>query len=460
MIESAAFLVIFICAPAIWLILLWSTGVNLLTISLPSFTILYVLVYQYVGFPILFFGLDDYRAQTINDKSVIWEMFVWTNVTASLLVIGVVVARKHLGPLHRGAQYNSFHHVLKPATKIELLAVLSIFALALASLGLYLSKVGLNSIALFVALGQVDSDLSLESLRSQMGTTFQGSYHWYRLFMRDFLSLSSVALFAIWLQKTSRIRYFLLFSLSFIVASFSSLMAAQKAPFAWYLVSLFVMYSIVKGSGRLYFKQSLLLLIAGSLMVGVMYVVFMNSPSLFSGINSGFSRLTTGQMAGLYHYLIIFPDNVGYLHGRSFPNPGGIFPFKPYALTVEVMNIVRPELRSQGVVGTMPTFFWGEMYANFGYWGILLPPFFIGYLIYALNVLIFRLHMSPFVMSVYVWLLLDLRNLAETGLSRFILYIPGAIVVTLLIVVLAIDGKGAIRYRRQRLNASELAVSG
>lgn len=156
-------------------------------------------------------------------------------------------------------------------------------------------------------------------------------------------------------------------------------------------------------------------------------------------------------MGGLYHYLIIFPDQVDYLFGRSFPNPGGIFPWEPYRLTVEVMNIVNPRLAELGIVGSMPTFFWGEMYANFGYLGILIPPFFVGYVVYAINVLIFRLPMSPLTLAIFVWALLHIKNISGTGLSGYIINISGLIMASFTLIALGLIGRGVIKFRKRRV---------
>lgn len=177
----------------------------------------------------------------------------------------------------------------------------------------------------------------------------------------------------------------------------------------------------------------------------------MGSPTIWAGIQNGFSRITMGQMGGLYHYLIIFPDQVDYLFGRSFPNPGGIFPWEPYRLTVEVMNIVNPRLAELGIVGSMPTFFWGEMYANFGYLGILIPPFFVGYVVYAINVLIFRLPMSPLTLAIFVWALLHIKNISGTGLSGYIINISGLIMASFTLIALGLIGRGVIKFRKRRV---------
>ena len=61
-----------------------------------------------------------------------------------------------------------------------------------------------------------------------------------------------------------------------------------------------------------------------------MYVYFMGSLDVWTGVQSGFSRITTGQMSGLYHYLIIFPDRL-IIYKEAFPNPSGIFHGSPIA---------------------------------------------------------------------------------------------------------------------------------
>ncbi len=56
----------------------------------------------------------------------------------------------------------------------------------------------------------------------------------------------------------------------------------------------------------------------------------------------------------------------------------GILPFEPFRMTVEVMNWVNPN--SNGVVGSMPTVFWAEAYANFGIIGVCIVPFLLALL--------------------------------------------------------------------------------
>ena len=136
---------------------------------------------------------------------------------------------------------------------------------------------------------------------------------------------------------------------------------------------------------------------------------------------------------------------------KFFSKSWQYFPWEPYRLTVEVMNIVYPELEAKGVVGSMPTFFWGEMYANFGSLGILVPPFFIGYVVYMINILIFCLPMSPVVLAVFLSVTMYIKNLSGTGLSAYLIDLYGSSLLVFTLLFLSISGRGIVRYRSSRI---------
>jgi hypothetical protein len=453
MIQASFFIAVLCIIPVLWAGLILKSQVRLLTISIPSALIWAIFISQYIGYPILFFHLNEYRANYIQDQSIIWQMFLWSSYSVFMILYGFVAARVRLGPLHLGAQFNSFHESLSPARSTELWILFAVFVFSLAVLCIYILQVGWSNLALLSATGFVETYTSSSALRSAMGNAFEGKYHWYRLFMRDFLSISSFGFFAQWLICRKNI-VFLVFFGSFAATAFSMLMATEKSPFLFYLISLLIVYLVVKRGGRLTLFTAVLCSTIGLVIVGLMYVYFMGTRNIWYGMASGISRITTGEMGPLYHYLTIFPDQVEYLLGRSFPNPQGIFPFEPYRLTVEVMNIVNPNQEKLGIIGSSPTIFWGEMYANFGYLGILVPPFFVGYVVYAINILIFRLPMSPLVLAIFVWSLMHIRNISSTGLSSYIIDITGLIMVIFTLIVMGIIGRGVIRFRRIRLQGS------
>jgi hypothetical protein len=449
--EEFFFLLFFILFLLIWSILLKYSGVKILTISIPSFLIISIFIFQYLGFPTLFFFLNENRASIVQDRAIIWKMFLWTSFSITLIIIGFIAARRSFGPLHLANQYNPFSNSITPISPLQRVMLLILFIISVLVLFVYLSKVGFNNIALLSAFGITDSQISTHAQRSSMGNAFEGKYHWYQLFMHHFLSIASVAFFGRWLMRKNFFS-FILFIISFLICTFSMLMATEKASMIWYLISLFLIYVIIKLQGQFQFKQLVTYSFFVIFITSLMYIYFMNAKTLWLGIESVFSRTFTGQVRALYHYLEIFPEQISFLWGRSFPNPGGFLPFEPFQLTKELSSIVNPSDELKGLVGSMPTIYWGEMYANFSYLGIIIPPFFIGYFLYWLNTIIFRLPMTPLVLSFFIWIILHYKNLAVTSLSSFLIDTTMVIMILVLILFVAIPNKFKIRYFKFRNN--------
>jgi hypothetical protein len=147
----------------------------------------------------------------------------------------------------------------------------------------------------------------------------------------------------------------------------------------------------------------------------------MGDADISAGIWSIFSRGLTGSLQPIYHYLEFFPKHQNWLYGITFPNPGGIFPFTPYNLTVEVMNFVQPEHYDSGIVGTMPAIYWGELFANFGYLGVFVLSPWVGFLLYLINWVVYRLDFDPLNSALFAWMLVHYKNLSLTSISMFII---------------------------------------
>lgn len=443
--ESFFFLFLFFSFSIFWFYLLKYTGVKILTISIPSFLIIAVFVFQYLGYPILFFFLDYNRAQFVQDRNVILTMFFITSYTITCIILGFILARKVFGPLHLQNQYNFADLVAVKDRQLSRFVMYIFFILSLLVLIIYISKIGFNNIASLSVLNLTENSNSLQVLRANMGNAFDGKYHWYRLFMRDFLSIASVAFFGFYLLR-NKLFYFLIFITSFFITCFSMTMATEKAPVLWYLISLFLIYVLIKENGRFKIKQLIITGFFGFILIGILYVNFMGSQDILTGMRNFFSRVLLGQIQGLYFYLEIFPEQIDFIWGKSFPNPGGLLPYEPFQLTKEVYGIVFPELSEKGIVGSMPTFFWGEMYVNFGYVGIIIPPLLIGFLLYGLNIFLYKLPMTPIFFSFYIWIILHYKTLAGSNLSGFIIDISMIIMLFVLILTISVSKNLKLKY--------------
>ena len=334
--NSFFFLFFFIFFLIIWFFLLKCSGVKILTISIPSFLIISIIVFQYLGYPILFYFLSDYRAQFVQDRSIMLTMFLVTCYTTTLIILGFVFAKKTFGPLHLKNQYNPFSGTIVPDRQLSRFILYLFFVLSILVLLIYIIKIGLGNIAVLSLLGENDTQIKL--LRSNMGNSFDGKYHWYRLFMRDFLSITSVSLFGFYLLR-KKLFYLLFFIISFFISCFSMVMATEKGPIIWYLISLFSIYILIKKNGIIEIKNLILLGFFVFLLLSFIYVNFMGSSDMLTGFKNSIYRITTGQIQPLYHYLEIFPKHMDFFWGRSFPNPGGLMPYDTVSVTKMFLHL-------------------------------------------------------------------------------------------------------------------------
>ncbi|PNW37197.1 UNVERIFIED_CONTAM: hypothetical protein BEN50_16205 [Euhalothece sp. KZN 001] len=270
--------------------------------------------------------------------------------------------------------------------------------------------------------------------------------------MLDVLFWATFVTFANSLLTPNNAKQNILFYSIFLITAFSAAASTQKAPIINLILGLFIVYTVIKKRG-FYPLKKVLTLVTGILsLLVLMYIRFMGSRDVLSAILSIGSRVFTGQITPAYWYVEMFPAYENFLWGRSFPNPGGILPFENYRLTVEVMQFKYPELVDLGIVGSAPTVFWGELYANFGWFSLLLIPFIVGFLLYFVSELVNKLEDTPLKVGLLVFLGLHYSDLAATGLSGFIIdfYLICMILIFILFSVLSNNVK--LRLKKSHVN--------
>jgi hypothetical protein len=257
-------------------------SINLSKLSIPGILTLSILIFQYFGYPILFFNLDKNRADLINDNTILIEAFFWSSLTITLLILGFIIARKKFGPAHYKNEFSKMKSSVSENILIHIIFLLGLFVLLN-----YINKIGFSNIALFAVLDITETGKKASYLRSEMGNNFSGKYHWYSLFMRDFIHLSSLAFFARYISLKSMLSL-ATFIISFLVTSFSMTTSIEKGPFMWYLVSLFMVYILIKNQGYFSLKKMLIVLPFFLLIIGFIYVQFMGASDFYIGFKSAF----------------------------------------------------------------------------------------------------------------------------------------------------------------------------
>lgn len=393
------------------LVLAKFSGFSVFKVTVAHLFIIKSLVMSYFGYPFLYYQFYGYRVRSgIVDKDII-------TISAVAALFAIII------PLFVLYLLNSIVRVNKPRydvfyskqTKRKLLDFSAFYwvvalSVVVVVLVVYLTKV--PSIALFESFTGGDVRLS----RSLMTNDFPGKYHWYSLFFHDISWLISLVFISKALMPSS-IGLKLFSIVSVMVTAFALIMTSQKAPVAWFLLSLVFLYLLVKKEGRLGLGGSILALLLILMVLIPGYFYFMGLDSITSSLYSISSRALTGQLSVAYNYQLIFPDQVSYLLGASFPNPRSIFPFEHYRLTVEVMDIINPGLRVSGVVGSQPMMYWGEAYANFGWWGVPIVGFYVGTFIYILVFLLRGVRDPDIKAAMTIWVGVNIADFANSGFS-------------------------------------------
>ena len=417
--------------PLVWHFFMKAIGLSSLRPTLPSYIVLCMYAFQYIGLPILYFGWDAFRFEAgVVDQSRIMQVWIFTSLSITSLIIGFAAARLSLGQL---SHFSPSRFSLAALRHKQYRATVFFGLGAVAVLWMYLDQIGFSNVALFSVIGG-NEGANLTLFRSKMGNDFGGGYHWYSAFMRDAFQFVWLVLFVDCLFEATRWKKFFLVLFGMPLA-FSLLMATEKAPIAVFLLGVMLSVAWAKLGGRLSLRILLTFGMAVTLALAMSYIFFMGDSDFLAAIWSIISRGFAGSIHPAYFYLELFPSHLDWLQGLSFPNPGGVLPFVPYELTVEVMNWMNPEDAANGIVGSAPTVYWGEIYANFGPFAVPLAGIVLGYWLYALNILVFRYFSGPVGIALLAWLMIHYQTLAVTSFSVFVFDIALIVVVSLALLI-------------------------
>jgi oligosaccharide repeat unit polymerase len=405
------FLLVFSLTPIVIWFMLKLAGERINQVSVLNITSVSIYFFSVLGLFPLFYMLDKYRLESgINNPSQVFVVLLCSFTGLVFFLLGAMLLRKFFGFL----PYPLISCKIQPLNRIGYVSLLLAYGLVMAVLALYLTKI--EQIALFIALH--DSSATAAIARSNMGNNFP-NYHWYKLIMHDLGIIVSLSLFTLWLQKKSFFS-FILFLSAFSIASFVAVMATEKLPLACLLIALFMTYYLVRNNGFIP-KKSIVFFGAGLLsLLTVLQIYFMNSTNVVRAIYELFSRTFSGSISPAYFYLDYVPFVHDFYWFKTFPNPGNIFPYEAIQFTVEIMNWKFPEHQEQGIIGSMPTVFWGEAYLNFGFIGIPLVAFIMGCIVALVAYLVSKLQLNAVSIAFIVWIILHFMTLAITGFSGFL----------------------------------------
>ena len=432
------FIFVFLIFPVIWNLILKSFKINIFQVSIISILFASIVVFQYIGIPILYFKFDYYRAIDVNDSLLVFKVFLFTSITVTLLLFGYGFFKK----TNKLNKHKNFSVTLSNNFIYKYFVIL--FSICIYFLINYINVVGFQNLAISSVLGYV-SDNNLTLLRSNMTNAFTG-YHWYYLFTNKILLFCTYFFYSQFLIKKT-FKHKLTFYLAFFTCLVSLVLSTEKGPIIFFFISMLLVYLIVNKKSIIPIKLILKFVPIFIVILVVFYIFFTNIKSFDQALISVFSRTFTGQIQPAYHYLEFFPEIEPFLMGRSMTNPAGIFPWVPYNIPQEVMAWYNMNEFKSGVIGSMPTIFWGEVYANFGVLGVFSIPFLVGFILGFIDSLIKRFPRNTTFTAFYVTTIMHYVSLSTTSLSNFIFDIYIIIPFIIYLFIEFVSGKGKIIIR-------------
>ena len=395
-------------------LLVRNSGISVFRISIPMIVFWSVLIFAYIGFPfIVFKQVPLYVNQGVTNDSTLWKSFLLSSFVWLQFFAGYYAG----GKLFNASKKKLTISFDKSSNRLNLPLFYMLFLMSIAVFVVYLSKV--QNVALFEAIKGTNRFL-IAFYRSEMTNNFQ-NYHRYALFFNTvipFLSYVAWAEFLLTREKKWKRTFILLF----LISAFALVMDTQKAPVIWYIAALASILWVIKGI-KINVKSLIKIGSVSLLVLMLMYSIFMGAELNINTLKNPVQRAFTGQLAPLYWYLEIYPDQQDFVGGRTFPNPGGILPWESYRYTVEVSNYVREfnnDQRLNNIVGSSPTAFFGELWVNFGIWLNILLPFYLGVLILAIHNQFLKKPIGAIGVSLMIWLAFHFRELATTGISKYL----------------------------------------
>ena len=396
-----------------WVFILKLFKFKFLEITIPGIVFLVIVITNYLAYPILFYDLDYVRLSQLLNKEIIYEVWFISSIHITLIVFGIITGIVFHGKLELKSYHNYFFCNFKKNQKFFLI-LLSIFCI-LIYLYYYL-QVGFDQIAI---LNYSKSKVELFDLRSGMGSNFEGDFL-YTFFGKSLLSFTFIALLLNYLNYKESKNHIILFTIGVFLFFFLT-SSTEKYQFIKFFLQVFLVYAIVRQNGQMKIFPLLLFLLIVTLILTFTYYFFMDKSSLLESLLSGLSRVFLGNIiAGIYYYEY-FPNVESFLHGKTFPNPGGILPFGGFSLSRHLYFYFNSHLVERNITGSIPAVFWAEMYANFGTIISYIISYLVGYFLYFFNKILFQFTPNAVTLSLFIWLIIHYQELSISYLSKYLI---------------------------------------
>lgn len=293
----------------------------------------------------------------------------------------------------------------------------------------------------------------LAGLRVKAGREFEGNAFVRQYFGVTLTTILTYIAYAYWRLVKSR-EYLTWFLVMFVFSSVILTYDLSKGPFVSFLLGFLFLHVLIKGGIR---KKTLLSFGMCVLIVIVAAYVFVMQVGDFSTLYPTIAqRIFLNQAAGTYLSFEHFPSTHDFIGFASLSKKLSFVLGMDVSESAAriVMNEFNPAGVESGVLGVMNSLFIQEAWANFGWIGVVIAPFYVGMFVQVLYVFFLRSSKTPIMLGVLTYFSYKLPITGEFNEFLFPRVLLFVLIVFVSVYFVALSLKHSCRNVHQRSRRS------
>ena len=407
----------------IWLFKRAAGNLKISSLNIISYVFYSILIFDFIGISIIYCGFNShYLVRLISYNRDVINKSYWAMVIMMyLLPMSIRFFNNHV---YKIKSINNKLISKKSEKLLETNKETSNKAFIICAIILFIC-LG-TTIYVFYNIGYVplfkffvnNFDYAAERIKS--GREFIGNVYIKNIIMLLLTPIVSYISY-VYMRVKKEKKWIILFIISLILCVFVKTYDFSKSPIVYYF-AYFLFIEIILGNVKNLKKVVPYVLGLFGLVV-VLYITVANYKGDMLSFSSGpISRLTISQPGSLLLHFDAFPNKSPYLMGHSFPKVTKfVFGDGEYSVRSgrKVMEIYNSKGIDNGVAGVMSTVFIGEAYANFGWFGVVLSPIIVGFILSTVFCIYLKSKQSVTNICLYLMLIITYITIIQAGFVDF-----------------------------------------
>lgn len=393
------------------------------------------LLYSYIGSVIILI-FSDLPFNTVIDSITggkKTKFIVWISVSYTLIAFPLGMILSNFFFKFKSSQLTNYNSkelvnlISKKDSYIKLPLYLLTFLCFLVVAHVFISIGTIPILKIF----SFSSEEEVLQLRTSIDSNFPGNVYLKNIIGLHLLPILSYVAFAYYYKSKSfydLIWFIILLTLTVFMLSYN----VAKSPLARYFLG--YIFFIVYYKGAIPTKKLLRYGTFVLIFLSMFFIVAgkkVGFSDLFFSYNSGITgRVIVSQISSLYKHFEIFPDSHPHIGIGSTSN---LLAFgEPSKRSARiVLETVSPGWVDKGMGGVFNTLFIGEAFANFGIYGIIFMPLYIGFLIKSFHTILLKLPKTPLFFGILIFF--SYKSNLTGGVNE---YIYNPIVIVLFVIII------------------------